>query len=79
MRISLNWLKRYVDVPCSAKELGHKLTMVGFPVPSVEAVGDVEVLLEMIPQREIKERRSGRSELHAGGQTTLHEGQVASS
>jgi phenylalanyl-tRNA synthetase beta chain len=40
MKISLNWLKRYVDVPCSAKELGHKLTMVGFPVPSIEAVGD---------------------------------------
>ncbi len=44
MRISLDWLKRYVDVPCSAQELGQKLTMVGFPVPSVEAVGDDFVL-----------------------------------
>jgi phenylalanyl-tRNA synthetase beta chain len=40
MRIALNWLKRYVEVPCSAQELGHKLTMVGFPVPSIEQVGD---------------------------------------
>lgn len=44
MKISLNWLKRYVDVPCSPRELGHKLTMVGFPVPSVEAVLDDFVL-----------------------------------
>src|SRR5436190_1169663 len=44
MRISLNWLKRYVDVPCSGTELGHKLTMGVFPVPSIEAVGDDFVL-----------------------------------
>lgn len=44
MRISLNWLKRYVDVACSPQELGEKLTMVGFPVPSVEQVGDDHVL-----------------------------------
>jgi len=44
MKISLNWLKRYVDVPCSAHELGEKLTMVGFPVPSIEQVGDDFVL-----------------------------------
>ena len=44
MRISLNWLKRYVDVACSPQELGHKLTMAGFPVPSVEQVGDDHAL-----------------------------------
>jgi phenylalanyl-tRNA synthetase beta chain len=40
MRISFQWLNRYVDVPCTAQELGERLTMAGFPVPSVEAVGD---------------------------------------
>jgi phenylalanyl-tRNA synthetase beta chain len=44
MRISLIWLKRYVDVPVSAEELGHRLTMVGFPVPSIERKGDDFVL-----------------------------------
>ena len=44
MRISLDWLKRYVDVPCTPQELGHKLTMVGFPVPSIEKVGDDHML-----------------------------------
>jgi len=44
MKISLNWLKRYVDVACSPQELGEKLTMVGFPVPSIEQVGDDSAL-----------------------------------
>ena len=44
MKISLNWLKRYVDVACTPQELGEKLTMVGFPVPSIEQAGDDFVL-----------------------------------
>lgn len=39
MRISLNWLKRYVDVGLAPPELGARLTMAGFPVPSIEPAG----------------------------------------
>jgi phenylalanyl-tRNA synthetase beta chain len=44
MRISLNWLKRYVDVAVPPKALAEKLTMAGFPAPSIEQSGDDFVL-----------------------------------
>ena len=44
---------------------------------AVEPVGHVEVLLEMVPEREIEERRSRRRQLHAGGEAALHERQIA--
>lgn len=39
MRISLKWLKEYVDFDHSAEELAEKLTMVGLEVSSIEKIG----------------------------------------
>jgi phenylalanyl-tRNA synthetase beta chain len=39
MRISLNWLKQYVDVTISPEELADRLTMVGLEVESIEHLG----------------------------------------
>ncbi|MSP79151.1 MAG: phenylalanine--tRNA ligase subunit beta [Dehalococcoidia bacterium] len=39
MQIPLSWLREYVDVPFSAKELAHRLTMAGLEIGGVEHVG----------------------------------------
>jgi phenylalanyl-tRNA synthetase beta chain len=39
MKVSLNWLKDYVDIEMSANQLGDLLTMVGLEVEGIEAVG----------------------------------------
>jgi phenylalanyl-tRNA synthetase beta chain len=39
MRISLNWLKEYVDIDQSPEELAHLLTMAGLEVEGIEPVG----------------------------------------
>src|SRR6185312_14747895 len=44
---------------------------------AVEPVTDVEVLLEMVPEREVEERAPGGSQLHGGGQPALDDGEVA--
>ncbi|MEJ0087998.1 MAG: phenylalanine--tRNA ligase subunit beta [Pseudomonadota bacterium] len=36
MRIPLSWLREFVDVPWSAKELGSRLTMAGFELEALE-------------------------------------------
>jgi phenylalanyl-tRNA synthetase beta chain len=36
MRISLNWLKEYVDIPVDADELAHKMTMLGLEIEAIE-------------------------------------------
>ncbi|MBQ6830786.1 MAG: phenylalanine--tRNA ligase subunit beta [Clostridia bacterium] len=36
MKVSLNWLKRYVDIPVSLQELCDKMTLSGFEVDGVE-------------------------------------------
>ena len=36
MKVSLNWLKRYVDIKVSAQELCDKMTMSGFEVEGME-------------------------------------------
>ncbi|MBC8028229.1 MAG: phenylalanine--tRNA ligase subunit beta, partial [Steroidobacteraceae bacterium] len=36
MRISLSWLRDFVDVPWPGKELGHRLTMAGFELEALE-------------------------------------------
>src|SRR5689334_19310056 len=43
----------------------------GQPVP------DVEVLLEVVPEREVQERALGRGQLHSGGQAALDDGHIA--
>lgn len=40
MRVSLHWLKRYVDIAIPADELAHRLTMTGLEVESVDVEGD---------------------------------------
>src|SRR5262252_2787085 len=40
MKISLNWLKEFVDVPVDERELGKKVTSVGLAVESVETNGN---------------------------------------
>jgi phenylalanyl-tRNA synthetase beta chain len=36
MKVSLSWLREFIDVPWSARELGSRLTMAGFELESVE-------------------------------------------
>ena len=45
----------------------------------VEPVADVEVLLEVVAQRNVEERAAGRRQLHARGQPSLHDREVAGS
>lgn len=35
MQVSLNWLRDYIDIDCSAEELAEKLTMAGIPVENL--------------------------------------------
>src|SRR6201999_4230084 len=42
-----------------------------------EPVPDVEVLLEVVPEREVQERALGGGQLHSGGQPTLDDGHIA--
>jgi len=39
MRISLNWLKEYIDIDHSPEELAHLLTMTGLEVEGIEPLG----------------------------------------
>jgi len=40
MKVSLRWLKDYIDIKVSLKELAERLTMAGLEVKGMEAVGD---------------------------------------
>ena len=40
MKISLNWLKEFVDIPVDAQDLGKEITSVGLAVESVESHGN---------------------------------------
>jgi len=52
MKLSLNWLKDYVDPRLSTDELVHRLTMAGLEVEAVESAGKDTVLeLEITPNR----------------------------
>ena len=42
MKISLNWLKEYVPISISAKEVADKLTMAGIEVKDIENIGGWE-------------------------------------
>src|SRR4051794_30903334 len=45
---------------------------------ALEAVADMEVLLEVMAKREVEERPPVRGELHRGGEPALHHGEIAS-
>ncbi len=52
MKLSLNWLKRYIQVNLTADELSHKLTMAGIEVEKVSKENnDVVFDLEVTPNR----------------------------
>lgn len=52
MKISLKWLKKYIDFNISAKELSHRLTLSGLVVEKEEFVEDDTVFeLEIMPNR----------------------------
>src|SRR5437870_12006905 len=39
MKVTLNWLKQYVDVDCPPEELAERLTMLGIEVEGVQKLG----------------------------------------
>ncbi|MFH0925866.1 MAG: phenylalanine--tRNA ligase subunit beta [bacterium] len=39
MKVTLNWLKEFVDIPWTAKELAERLTMVGLEIASITPLG----------------------------------------
>ncbi|MGD9159240.1 MAG: phenylalanine--tRNA ligase subunit beta [Desulfobacteraceae bacterium] len=41
MKLSLNWLKEYVDIDITPQELSHILTMAGLEVEELERIGDI--------------------------------------
>jgi len=52
MKLSLNWLKDYIDPKLSTEELVERLTMAGLEVEAVESVGGDTVLeIEITPNR----------------------------
>ncbi len=52
MKLSLNWLKDYVQHGAKADELAHKLTMAGLEIEAAEKVGkDTVFELEITPNR----------------------------
>jgi len=40
MKVSLNWLKQYVDIVVSPAEVAHKLSMAGTEVKGMEVIGE---------------------------------------
>lgn len=52
MKLSLNWLKRYIDHGLTTEELSFRLTMAGLEVEQVEAIGSDTVFeIEVTPNR----------------------------
>jgi phenylalanyl-tRNA synthetase beta chain len=44
MKVSINWLKDFTDVPVDARELKRTLTQVGLPVESITRLGEDAIL-----------------------------------
>jgi phenylalanyl-tRNA synthetase beta chain len=52
MAVSLNWLKKYVDIDWTPQELAHQLTMAGIAIEGVEQQGDDYIMeLDLTPNR----------------------------
>ena len=77
MRVSLSWLRDFVDFPWSGKELGSRLTMSGFELEALETAAPafsgvvVAEIVEAIkhPQAEklqVCKVRAGGAELRGG-------------
>jgi len=52
MAVSINWLKKYVNIPWTPQELAHRLTMAGIAIEGVEEIiGDSVMELDLTPNR----------------------------
>ncbi|MGE5417384.1 MAG: phenylalanine--tRNA ligase subunit beta [Acidobacteriota bacterium] len=52
MKVSIEWLKDYVDISIAPAELAHRLTMAGIPVEGIEELDNDTILeLELTPNR----------------------------
>jgi len=51
MRVPLSWLKDYVDIPVSVKELAERLTLAGLEVEAIEYIGLPEAQLPWDPEK----------------------------
>ncbi len=51
MRVPLSWLKDYVDIPVSIKELAQRLTLAGLDVETIEYIGLPEAELPWDPEK----------------------------
>jgi len=60
MKVTLNWLKQYVEFDWSTEELSERLTMVGIEVEGVEKRGgelDGVVVAQVITKEQAPQRR----------------------
>jgi len=46
MRVSLDWIKEFVDVAASPEDIAHRLTMAGLEIEGMEKIGD-DVVMEV--------------------------------
>lgn len=52
MRVPFEWLKEFIEIPASAAEVAHRLTMVGLEVEDMEHIdGDVVLEVNVTPNR----------------------------
>lgn len=52
MRVSLDWIKEFVDVTASAEDVAHRLTMAGLEIEGMETIGnDVVMEVNVTPNR----------------------------
>jgi len=41
MKVSLKWLRDYIDITLQPKELADRLTMAGLEVKAIQTIGDI--------------------------------------
>jgi len=52
MRVSLDWIKEFVEVTASAEDVAHRLTMAGLEIEGMETIGnDVVMEVNVTPNR----------------------------
>ena len=51
MKVSLSWLKDYVDIPVSLSKLVERLTLAGLEVETIEYIGLPGAELEWDPEK----------------------------
>ena len=74
MKVSLNWLKRYVDIDVSTEELCRRMTMSGFEVDGVENLADT--MRNVVAARLVKLEnppKLGEYPLNCPGETEIPE------